>query len=61
METSCRKCAPKASSRPFFYFGEYPKTVIACKNFIQKEDISKENYQKPLKKLTFFSFKPSPF
>ena len=33
MEKSCEKCAPKASPRPHFYFGEQPKTVIACKKF----------------------------
>ena len=27
MEKSCRKCAPKASPRPFFYSGKQPKTT----------------------------------
>ena len=31
MEKSCRKCTPKASPRPLFYFGKQPKTAIACK------------------------------
>ena len=31
MEKSCGKCATKASPRPFFSFGEWPKTAIACK------------------------------
>ena len=31
MEKSCRKCAPKASPRPLFNFGKYPKTAIARK------------------------------
>ena len=28
-----RKCAPKASPEPLFYFGKQPKTAIACKKF----------------------------
>ena len=54
MEKSCRKCAPKASPRPLFYFGKQPKTAIACKKFFQKQDILKGDYQKPFKKLTLF-------
>ena len=50
MEKSCRKCASKASPRPIFYFGKQLKTVIACKKFFLKQDILKEDYQKPLKK-----------
>ena len=33
MEKSYRKCTPKASARPVFYFGKQPKTAIACKKF----------------------------
>ena len=31
-----RKCAPKASPGPLFYFGKQPKTAIACKKFFLK-------------------------
>ena len=31
VEKSCRKHAPKASPRPLFKFGKYPKTTTACK------------------------------
>ena len=34
MEKPCRKCGPKASPRPLFYFGKQPKTAIACKKII---------------------------
>ena len=34
MEKLCRKCAPKASSRPLSNFGKEPKTAIACKKFL---------------------------
>ena len=54
MEKTCRKCTPKASPRPLFYFGKQPKTAIACKKFFSKQDILKEDYQKLLKKLTLF-------
>ena len=57
MEKSCRKCAPKASPRPLFYFGKQPKTAIACKKFFWKQGILKGGYQKPLKKLTWFFFR----
>ena len=30
MEKSYRKCAPKASPGPLFYYGKQPKTAIAC-------------------------------
>ena len=33
MEKSCRKCAPKTSPRPPFYFGKQSKTAIGCKKF----------------------------
>ena len=36
MEKAFRKCAPKASPRPLFYFGKPPKTAIACKKFFEK-------------------------
>ena len=52
MEKSCRRWAPKASPRPFFYFGKLPKTAIACKKFFWKQDILKEDYQKALTKST---------
>ena len=48
MGKSCRKYAPKASPRPFFNYGKWPKTAIAYKNFFWKKDILKENYQKAL-------------
>ena len=54
MKKSCRKCAPKASPGPLFYFGKKPKTVIACKKFFWESDILKGDYQKPLKKITSF-------
>ena len=59
MEKSCRKCAPKSSPRPFFTFGKYLKTAIACKKLFQKYDILKEDYQKALKKSILF-FLPNP-
>ena len=62
MERSCRKCTPKASPRPLFNLGKYPKTATACKKFFLKKDILKEDYQKALKKLTLlFSFEPNTF
>ena len=33
MEKSYRKCGPKASPRPHFYFGEQAKTAITCNKF----------------------------
>ena len=45
MEKACRKCAPKASPRPFLNFAIYAKATIACKKFLQI-DILKEDYQK---------------
>ena len=62
MKKSCRKCAPKASPRPLFYFGKQHKTAIACKKFFWKQDILKGGYQKPVKKVNFvFSFQTSSF
>ena len=61
MEKACRKCAPKASPRPFLNFAIYAKATIACKKFLQI-DILKEDYQKALKKLTlFFLSNTDPF
>ena len=60
MEKSCKKCAPKASPRPLFYFGKQPKTAIACKKFFLKLDIER-GLSKISKKVNFiFSFQPSP-
>ena len=58
MKKPCRKCAPKINSRPFFNFGKQTQTAIPCKEFFYKSDILKENYQKALRKLILFSFKP---
>ena len=58
MKKPCRKCAPKTNSRPFFNFGKQTQTAIPCKEFFYKSDILKENYQKALRKLILFSFKP---
>ena len=57
MKKPCRKCAPKANSRPLFNIGKQSKTAIVCKEFFCKSDIVKENYQKALKKLTSFFFR----
>ena len=56
MEKSCRKCA--ASPRPLFYFGKQPKTAIACKEFLQKQDIL-EGIIKSLLKLKLYFFFPN--
>ena len=62
MEKSCRKCEPKASPRPLFYFGKQPKTAIACRKLFKEEDILKGDYQRPLKRLTLcFLLNPVPF
>ena len=62
MEKSCKKCAPKAGPRPFFYFCKQPETVIACKKLFSEYYTLKGDYQKPLKKLTlFFLSNPVPF
>ena len=55
MEKSCRKCA--ASPRPLFYFGKQPKTAIACKEFLQKQDIL-EGIIKSLLKIKLYFFFP---
>ena len=51
MEKSCRKFAPKASPRPLFNFGKYPKTNFACKKFFWNKHFEKELW-KSHKKLT---------
>ena len=56
MEKSCRKCA--ASPRPLFYFGKQPKTAIACKEFLQKQDIL-EGIIKSLLKIKLYFFFPN--
>ena len=62
IEKSCRKYAAKASPRPLYNFGKQPKTAIACKKFFEKQNISKEDYQKALKRVTlFFLSNPVPF
>ena len=33
MDKLFRKCAPKSSSRPLFYFGKQPETAIARNKF----------------------------
>ena len=57
MKKSCRKCASNANLRPLFNFGKQPKTVITFKEFFQKSNILKEDYQKGFKKLTLFFFR----
>ena len=49
MEKPCIKCTLKARPRLPFNFGKYPRIAIACKNFFEREDISKEDYQKAFK------------
>ena len=56
MEKSCRKCA--ASPRLLFYFGKQPKTAIACKEFLQKQDIL-EGIIKSLLKIKLYFFFPN--
>ena len=54
MKKPCRKCAPKANSRPLFNFGEYPETDIACREFFYKSDIfGKRIISKSFRKLNF--------
>ena len=61
MEKSCKKCVPKASFRSLFYFGKITKNSHCMQEILLKYDILKVDYQKPFKKLTFFSFQPSLF
>ena len=46
MDKSCAKCAPKASPRPFFYFGNQPETVIACKKILLRIRYSERGLSK---------------
>ena len=45
-----QKMSSKASPRPLFNFGKYSKAATAC----QKQDISKDDHHKVLKKLTLY-------
>ena len=47
MEKSCRKCAPKASPRPRFYFGKQPKILLKLRCF-------ERGLSKTFKTLTLF-------
>ena len=49
-----RKYAPKASPKPIFNFGKWPKTSIACKEFFYKSNIWIEDYLKVWKWSAFF-------
>ena len=52
----------KASPRPLYNFGKWPKTAIACKKFFKKQDILEEDYQKASKRVTLcFLSNPVPF
>ena len=42
MEKSCRKYAPKASSRLLYYFGKWPKTATAWKIRYFERGLSKD-------------------
>ena len=59
MEKSCRKYAPKASPRSFFYFGKQPKTAIACKKFYLKIRYFERGLSKTFKKVNFVFFFPA--
>ena len=62
MKKSCRKCAPKASPRPLFYYGKQPKIVMVCIKIILKIRYFERGLSKTFKKVNFiFSFEPSPF
>ena len=50
MKKSYRKCAPKTSPRPPFYYGKQPKTAIACKKDFQYIYFLKGESSKPLQK-----------
>ena len=56
METSCRKCVPKASLGPLFKFDYITQNSNCMHKILLKIDILKEHYQKALKKLN-----PTPF
>ena len=53
-----QKWALKASPRPLFNFGKWPKTSIAYNKLFQKQDILKTNYQRAL--TSFFLLNPVP-
>ena len=36
-ERSCRKCAPKASPRPFLNFGKQPKQSLHARNYFKNK------------------------
>ena len=55
MEKSCRKCALKASSRPLFYFGKYPKQLLHARNSLKIGYLERE-LLKTFKKVNFFFF-----
>ena len=58
VEKSCKKCAAKVSPRPLYNFSKY---ITQNRDWMQ-EILLKENYQKPLKKVTlFFLSNPAPF
>ena len=50
MEKPCKKCAPKASPRPLFYFGKKPRTTTACKKFFLKIRYCERGSSKTCKK-----------
>ena len=54
MKKSYRKCVPKASPGPLFYYGKQPKQPLHARNYFKNIFISKGGLSKPLK-LTFFS------
>ena len=59
MEKSYRKCAQKASPRPFIILVNNPKQLLHANYF--ENNILKEAYQKALKKLiSFFLLNPVP-
>ena len=61
MEKSCRKCAPKASSRPLFNLVNNPKQTLHARNSFKKRYFER-GVPKSLKKFNLiFSFVPSPF
>ena len=53
MKKPCRKCAPKASSRPLFNFGKQPKTGIACREFFYKQIFGNRIISESFKKINF--------
>ena len=49
MEKSYRKCAQKASPRPLFNFGKYPKQPLHARNSFKNNMFWKRIIKKPLK------------